>query len=161
MDDAEKDVVVAVCGQHMRGGCLHHQLEELGAGFLRKARTAGNYRLFVLPTSPTKPGLLRDGSPSRADEAGRPLCGFFGTSPNTIEVELYGMTYESFGRLVALVPPPLGFGTVDLQDGGSAKGFLVEATAVFDGRGLREGVRDITDEGTFASYLSHPEGDRR
>ena len=147
------DVTVAVCGQHMHGGRLHYQLEDLHAEYLRKARTAASYRLFALPTDPVKPGLLRDGGATAALDSEGPLCGFFAARPNSVVVELYGMSFEAFGRLVSMVPAPLGFGTVELEDGSEVKGFLVEAAAVFCERGLRAGVADITAEGTFAGYL--------
>ena len=132
------DVTVAVCGQHMRGFALHPQLEDLGAEFLRTAKTAPGYRLFALPTSPVKPGLLRVG------EGGA-----------SIEVELYRMSAESFGALVASVPAPLGFGTVELEDSTHAKGFLVEACTVVGADGTAiPGVEEITEYGSFASYMA-------
>lgn len=126
---------VAVCGQHMRGLALHTQLEELGAVFVEVARTAAAYRMFALPTTPVKPGLLR--------------C----SEGAALEVELYLMTAEAFGKLVASVPSPLGFGTVELEDGSSAKGFLVESCAVLEGGKLASGVEEITLLGSFRAYL--------
>ena len=135
---AREGVVVAVCGQHMRGFALHPQLEDLGAEFLGSAETAPRYRLFALPTDPVKPGLLR------ADAGGA-----------SIEVELYRMSAEAFGALVASVPAPLGFGTVELADGKQVKGFLVEACAVADASGSAVSeVEEITACGSFASFMS-------
>lgn len=150
----ENSVLVAVCGQHMHEGCLHYQLEDLNAEFLRKTKTANEYRLFALPTSPIKPGLLRDGNPADTKSTKGSLCDFFKTQPNNIEVEVYRMSFESFGKLVNMVPAPLGFGTVELADGNKVKGFLVEAAAIFNEHGLRQGVEDITAEGSFARYLN-------
>ena len=134
---AREDVTVAVCGQHMRGFALHAQLEDLGAEFLRTAKTAPGYRLFALPTSPVKPSLLRVG------EGGA-----------SIEVELYRISAESFGTLVASVPAPLGFGTVELEDDTHVKGFLVEACAVTGADGAAvPGVEEITEYGSFASFI--------
>ena len=39
---------VAVCGLHMRGLALNHQLTDLGAKFVRSAYTAPLYRLYAL-----------------------------------------------------------------------------------------------------------------
>lgn len=131
------EIAVAVCGQHMRGFALHSQLEDLGADFLGTARTAPLYRLFALPTDPVKPGLLR----SVEGGAG-------------IEVELYRMSIAAFGALVASVPAPLGFGSIELEDGEIVKGFLVEACAVVDDEGAAvPGVTEITEIGSFARYM--------
>ncbi len=58
-DDGRIDIVVV--GAHLTGQPLNRQLTE-GGGFLVEAtRTAGDYRLFVLPdTTPAKPGLIRE-----------------------------------------------------------------------------------------------------
>ena len=73
------------------------------------------YRLYALPdTEPAKPGLV----------GGGPLDG-----PG-IELEVWELSVESFGRLVAGVPAPLVIGTVALADGRAVKGFLCEADAV-------------------------------
>ncbi len=127
----EEPVEVAVCGQHMRGLALHWQLEALGAVFLQATRTAPNYKLFALPTDPVKPGL------AKAAEGG-----------SSIEVETYLMSAEAFGRLVATTPAPLGFGTVGLEDGREAKGFLVEPFALEEG-----GAEEITGFGSFKAWL--------
>ena len=73
---------------------------------------------------PPKPGLV----------GGAPLDG-----PG-IELEVWELAVEAFGRLVAGVPPPLAIGTVVLQDGRAVKGFLCEADAV-------AGAREITSFG--------------
>ncbi len=128
----QETVEVAVCGQHMRGLVLHGQLEELGAVFLEGTRTAPSYKLFALPTEPVKPGLaktLEDGS--------------------SITVETYLMTAEAFGKLAATTPAPLGFGTIELEDGRQVKGFLAEPYALKEG-----GVEEITGFGSFKAWLA-------
>lgn len=127
----EEPIEVAVCGQHMRGLALHGQLEDLGAVFLGECSTAPTYKLFALPTDPVKPGLVK------AAEDG-----------NSVTVETYLMTAEAFGKLVAATPAPLGFGTVELENGQNVKGFLVEPCALEDG-----GVEEITGFGSFRAWL--------
>lgn len=135
---AASSVTVAVCGQHMRGFALHSQLEDLGAEFLGAARTAPTYRLFALPGTLVKPGLLRS-APGGA----------------SIEVELYRMSAAAFGALVASAPAPLGFGSVELEDGSEVNGFLVEASAVVGAGGEPlPNVQEITDLGSFAAFCS-------
>ena len=54
-----------------------------------------------------------------------------------IELEVWALPADGFGRFVAAVPAPLSIGTVTLADGRSVKGFLVEAEAI-------AGARDIS-----------------
>jgi allophanate hydrolase len=63
-----------------------------------------------------------------------------------IEVELWAMPPEAFGRFVAAVPPPLSIGSLALRDGRSVKGFLVEAEAVRD-------AQDISAFGGWRSFM--------
>jgi allophanate hydrolase len=64
-----------------------------------------------------------------------------------IEVEVWEMPLRHFGSFVALIPAPLGIGTVELDDGTSVKGFLCEASAL-------EGRPEITSHGGWRSYVS-------
>ncbi len=122
-------VALAVVGAHLSGMALNHQLVECGASFVRTAVTSADYRLFALPGSPARPGLLRV-------EAGR------GTA---IAVEIWAMPADGFGRCVAAIPPPLGIATLRLEDGGAVQGFVVEAEAT------RE-AEDISRFGGWRAY---------
>jgi len=125
-------VALAVVGAHLSGEPLNGQLVELGGRLQETTRTAPGYRLFELPGSePAKPGLIGGGP---ADGTG-------------IEVEVWELGMEAFGRFVAAVPAPLVIGTVALADGSAVKGFLCEADAV-------AGAREITDYGGWRSYRS-------
>ena len=123
-------VQLAVCGAHMTGLPLNHQLTDRGARFRGVFRTAPNYRLFALPGGPpARPGLMR------AD------CGA------KIEVEVWEVPISQFGSFVAGIPAPLGIGTVELEDGDHVKSFICEAHAT-------QGARDITDLGGWRRYLT-------
>ena len=124
-------IVVAVVGAHLSGMPLNGQLTERGGTLLECTQTSPAYRLYALPgTTPPKPGLVRDG-----DGDGAP-----------IEVELWSMPVERFGSFVALIPAPLGIGTLTLVDGRSVKGFVCEAWATV-------GARDITALGGWRAYV--------
>jgi allophanate hydrolase len=130
-----KSVVVAVVGAHLSDQPLNGQLVERNAKFVETTRTAAGYRLYALAgTSPPKPGLVFDG-----------------TGPGAIEVELWDMDEDGFGSLVALVPAPLGIGTVTLADGRTVKGFLCEAHAT-------RGAEDITAFGGWRAWLGRSTG---
>ena len=124
-------IEIAVVGAHLSGLSLNRELVELGAAFSREVETPADYRLFALPgSSPPKPGLLRVG-----DGAGA-----------SIKAEVWTLDPAAFGAFVADIPAPLGIGAIRLSDGGSVKGFLVEAEAV-------KGAEDISRFGGWRAYL--------
>ena len=123
---------IAVVGAHLSGLPLNGQLAERGAVLRQTTRTAPHYRLYALPgTVPPKPGLLR------AAEGGA-----------AIEVEIWDMPVDAVGSFLALIPAPLGLGTIALVDGSQAHGFLCEAHAL-------AGAEDITSHGGWRAYLAH------
>lgn len=124
-------VILAVVGAHLTGLPLNGELRAHGARFCEATTTSADYRFFALPgTPPPRPGLLRV-------EKGQ------GTP---IEVELWAMSPDKFGRFVATVPPPLSIGSLTLADGRVVKGFLVEAEAT-------KGATDISKFGGWRCYL--------
>lgn len=127
---SEDAVQVAVVGAHLRGQPLNHELVKLGAKFIRQTQTAAEYRLYALAgTRPAKPGLVRVAEGGVA-----------------IELEVWEMSAEAFGKFVAAIPPPLGIGTVRLADGSLVKCFLCEAVAV-------EGAEDISAFGGWRGFV--------
>ncbi len=119
---------VAVFGAHLTGQPLNHQLLALGGRLVAPVRTAPAYRLFAMPTTPPKPGLLRGGS-------------------GAIAGELWRLPHAGFGRFVAAIPAPLGIGQVMLDDGRSVPGFLAEAVAC-------QSAEDITNWGSWPAWLA-------
>ena len=63
-----------------------------------------------------------------------------------IELELWSLDAQGFGRFVARVPPPLCIGTIELEDGGRASGFLCEPHALM-------GATDISRFGGWRAFL--------
>ena len=63
-----------------------------------------------------------------------------------IEIEVWRLTSSAFGEFVAAIPPPLGIGTIELEDGATCKGFLVEPIAI-------EGAIDISRYGGWRNYV--------
>jgi allophanate hydrolase len=128
-DDGE--IAIAVVGAHLSGMPLNGELKSFGARFLETTTTAADYRLFALTgTQPPKPGLLRVGAGSGA----------------AVDVEVWAMPAEKFGRFVDAVPPPLSIGTLVMADGRQVKGFLVEAEAT-------SGARDISAFGGWRTFM--------
>jgi len=123
-------IAVAVCGAHMEGLPLNHQLTSRGATFVSRTRTIPMYRFYALPGGPPfRPGLVRVPSGGAS-----------------VDVEVWSVPAEQFGSFVAGIPAPLGIGKVDLEDGQQVSGFICEAHAV-------EGARDITSFGGWRQYL--------
>jgi allophanate hydrolase len=125
-------VELAVCGAHLSGLPLNHQLTERGARLVVATRTAPEYRLVALPDG--RPGLDR-----------------VGVGGTAIEVEVWSVPLATFGSFVAAIPPPLGIGTVRLADGGAVKGFLCEAIAAAV-------APDISACGGWRAYLATKQG---
>ncbi|TPN05832.1 allophanate hydrolase [Mesorhizobium sp. B2-3-3] len=127
-DDGTIELVVV--GAHLSGMPLNAQLRGLGAQFSRSTRTTAAYRLYALAgQSVPKPGLVRvarDG-----------MC---------IDVEVWRLDPDAFGRFVAAIPAPLGVGTIELEDGGAAKGFLAETAGLAD-------ASDISAYGGWRSFV--------
>lgn len=124
-------IKVAVCGAHMSDLPLNSQLTNLGGEFVEATQTAKTYKLYKLNGfTPARPGLLRvvDG----------------GTA---IDLEIWQLPIEHYGKFVAGVPAPLGFGTLQLKDGSFVQGFLCEAYATLD-------ATDISDLGGWRAFLA-------
>jgi allophanate hydrolase len=123
------EIALAVCGAHMTGLPLNHQLDSLGARLIRRCHTAPQYRLHALAGGPPhRPGLVRD--PGGA----------------AIAVEVWGLPRSAFGSFIAGVPSPLAIGSVILEDGSTVKGFVCEPAGL-------AGSTDITALGGWRAYL--------
>ncbi len=123
-------VAIAVCGAHMSGLPLNHQLTDRGGLLIAAIPTAPQYRLIALPGGPPfRPGLLRVGGEGAA-----------------IDVEVWALPTEHVGSFVAGIPAPLGIGRCELADGSSVSGFICEGYA-------EDGATDITAFGGWRAYL--------
>lgn len=129
-DAVAADETALFCvGAHMSGLPLNPRVVALGGRFLRSVSTTSSYRLYALGM---RPGMLKVG------EGGAAIAG-----------EVWALPTAAIGTLLAEVPPPLGFGTVDLADG-PCLGFLAEATGVV-------GQPDITSHGGWRAWLARSE----
>ncbi len=125
-------VRVAVCGAHLKGLPLNHQLASRGAHLVTCTRSSADYKLYALPGGPPhRPGMVR----VEKDEAG-----------SAIEVEVWEMPAREFGSFVAGIPAPLGIGTITLASGEQVQGFVCEQYAL-------KNAEDITRFGGWRAYL--------
>jgi allophanate hydrolase len=127
----EGELAIAVVGAHLSGMAPNGELRTLGGRLLEAAVTAPDYKLYALPTTPPKPGMLRV-------EPGK---------GSAISLEIWSLPAAAFGEFVAAIPAPLSIGTIRLADGRSVKGFIVEAAGV-------EGARDISSFGGWRAYMA-------
>lgn len=122
---------IAVCGAHMSGLPLNHELTSRGGRLLARTRTAPCYRLYALPGGPpTRPGLVR------ASEGGA-----------AIELEVWALPSQAVGSFMAGIPAPLAIGRVELADGTITSGFLCEAHATV-------AAVEVTALGGWRAYLA-------
>jgi allophanate hydrolase len=137
MPRAEPVMALAVVGAHLSGMPLHGQLTERRARLLARTHTAPRYQLFALPgTVPPKPGLARVAAEAPAEDG------------HAIAVEVYAIPLSAIGSFLALIPSPLGLGSVELADGSWVKGFICEPCGI-------AGADDISHFGGWRAYIAH------
>lgn len=120
---------LVVCGAHLSGLPLNHQLTGRGGRLIRATLTAPRYRLYALPGGPPeRPGLIRQPQGGQA-----------------IAVEVWSLPLDQVGGFLAGIPAPLGLGSVELADGIWEKGFICEGFAV-------QGALDITPLAGWRAY---------
>jgi allophanate hydrolase len=120
---------LAVCGAHLLGGPLNHQLTERGGVRVREARTAPTYRFYALAgTTPPKPGLAHIAEGGAA-----------------IEVEVWALPLAEAADFISAIPAPLVIGKLLLEDGSQVSGFLCEPRAL-------NGAEEITHLGGWRAY---------
>jgi allophanate hydrolase len=121
---------IAVVGAHLTDHPLNKDLTTLNATFSQRTTTSPAYKLYELPnTTPAKPGLVRNpqGGGSR------------------IEVEIWNLPLSNVGAFLSTIDSPLGIGSVELEDGRWAKGFICEGYGVV-------GARDVSGWGGWRAY---------
>ncbi len=127
------EVLLAVCGAHLSGLPLNHQLTGRGARLVRATCSSADYRLYALPGSlPKRPGMVRVAEGGVA-----------------VELEVWALSVAAFGDFVAQIPPPLGIGRVSLAGGSHVCGFVCEAYAASQ-------ATDISACGGWRAWLARP-----
>lgn len=131
LEATEGTIDVLVCGAHLSGLPLNHQLTERNAVLVETTETASAYRMYRLAGGPPlRPGLIRDDNTGTA-----------------IPVEIWRVPADRFGSFVAGIPAPLGIGKVELADGRWVPGFICEPVGL-------EGAEDITQLGGWRGFLA-------
>jgi gamma-glutamylcyclotransferase (GGCT)/AIG2-like uncharacterized protein YtfP len=126
------NVLLAVNGTLMRGLELNGNLVDVGATFVREARTAPVYRLWSI--ADRHPAMIRVAAGGAA-----------------IALEVWSVPPEGLASILLREPAGLCIGKVRLDDGSEALGVLGEPT-------LCEGQREITGYGGWRAYLAARDG---
>ena len=127
--EEEEFVPIVVCGAHMRGWPLNHQLTDLGGRFVEEALTDAVYRFYALPGTPARPALVRQ------SEGGA-----------NIAVEVWSLPLKNLGIFLRGIGKPLGLGKVRLADHREEIGFIGEACET-------DNAEDITEFGSWRAYI--------
>lgn len=137
LDDASDDEIpegwmdVVVCGAHMSGLALNHQLLEREGLMIAQTTSSEHYRLYALPGGPPfRPGMIRD------EENGA-----------AIDVEVWRLPQKHFGSFMLGIPQPLGIGRVELANGDWKNGFICEGYAAAD-------AKDITSLKSWRAFMA-------
>ena len=121
---------LVVCGAHMQGLPLNHQLTQRGATLIKACKSAAHYKLLALPGEPPlRPGMIRVQDDGVA-----------------IDVEVWRIPTATLGSFLQGIPHPLGLGQVQLEDGSSACGFICESY-------IEPQSTDISHFGGWRNYL--------
>jgi hypothetical protein len=133
---AFEDIVFSVHGLHMSGMDLNCCLKDLGAKFIKRTKTAKEYKLYALNTKPIKPGLVKD------------------VQGREIETELWSLPQTKFAVFLSKTKSPMSFGKIKLSDGNEVLGFLCEPFAI-------ENAREITSYGGWKKFCEYENKKRR
>ena len=126
----QNTIKLVVCGAHLSGLPLNHQLLDRHATLIKQCKSSPDYKLVALPGGPPeRPGMIR------VDQGG-----------SSIEVELWQMPVEQLGSFLNGIPHPLGLGKVELDDGCWETGFICESY-------IDKKATDISQFGGWRAYL--------
>ena len=131
---------LAVFGLHLSGQPLNYQLLELDGQFVREGKTAPDYCIYVLDrgNGKEKPAVVR-------------MQNKYSTA---VALEIWELPVRNLGTFVKQIPPPLGIGTVTLEDGSQTKGFICE------GGDSLLGAKNITKYGGWLGYLNRKKSEK-
>jgi len=129
----EDEIDIAVCGAHLAGFPLNHQLTERGGFLVKSCTTSEDYRLYALAGGPPfRPGLIRVEANNDRGVA--------------IDVEVWRLPIDSLGSFLLGIPKPLGLGKIQLADKSWVTGFICEGYEIPE-------ARDISKYGGWQVYM--------
>jgi len=142
--DTKTRLPILVFGLHMQNEPLNHELTSLGAKFIRAAKTAQAYEMKLMIKGDKKfPAILRKANVeiklSQLELASsKPAASLLG--------EIWEIPLDKVGTFMQGIKPPLGIGTIELEDQSLIQGFLAEPTACAN-------ALDISQFGGWRAFL--------
>lgn len=131
MIDKIDTMKLMVCGAHLEGLPLNHQLTDLDATLLEVTTTSANYQFYALAGGPPfRPGLVRDNDK-----------GF------EIAVEVWQIPTANLGVFIQGIPAPLGLGKVELVNGEEVIGFICQPEGI-------KTAKNISEFGGWRKYMA-------
>ncbi|TEW55291.1 allophanate hydrolase [Psychromonas sp. RZ22] len=128
---SDEQIDIAVCGAHLTGFPLNHQLTERGGYLVKSCNTSADYRFYALAGGPPfRPGLIRVAEDGAA-----------------IEVEVWRIPVSTVGSFLQGIGQPLGLGKVELDDSSWVTSFICEGYAI-------DSATDITHFGGWRAYFA-------
>ena len=126
-----EQIDIAVCGAHLTGFPLNHQLKERGGYLVKSCKTSADYRFYALAGGPPfRPGLIRVAEDGTA-----------------IEVEVWRIPVSTVGSFLQGIGHPLGLGKVELDDGSWVTSFICEGYVI-------ESSIEISSFGGWRAYIA-------
>ncbi len=122
-------VEIAVFGAHLSGQPLNPDLLALGGVLRRSCLTAPVYRMKLLPGAVERPALVHVG-------LGEGVA---------IEGEIWTLPSQAVGSFLSRIAPPLGLGTIRLDDQAAVTGFICD-------HGISPEARDISLFRSWRAY---------
>jgi allophanate hydrolase len=119
--DSEGFIDLVVCGAHLSGMVLNHQLTVRGAILKQTTECTANYRMYALPGKVERPAMIRDEKNGEA-----------------FAVEIWTLPVSEFGSFVQGIAQPLGIGKVELANGQYITGFIAEGYAKALGKDISQ-----------------------
>ena len=122
-------VEIAVFGAHLSGQPLNPDLLALGGVLRRSCLTAPVYRMKLLSGSVERPALVHVGP-------GKGVA---------IEGEVWALPSQAVGSFLSRIAPPLGLGTIQLEDESAVTGFICDHS-------ISSEVRDVSMFRSWRAY---------
>jgi len=112
IDNSAGYIDLVVCGAHLSGMVLNHQLTSRGGLLKQVTKSSAHYRMYAVPGEVERPAMIREEH-----------------NGESFDVEVWSLPIAEFGSFVQGIAQPLGIGKVELISGEYVTGFIAEGYA--------------------------------
>ena len=121
IENSKGFIDVVVCGAHLSGMVLNHQLTDRGAILKQVTESSSNYRMYAVAGKVERPAMIRDEK-----------------NGESFAVEVWSLPICEFGSFVQGIAQPLGIGKVELENDEYVTGFIAEGYVKEFGKDISE-----------------------